>query len=55
MASGEPEEKLKGKKPMKSCRRSQDEVGFFEAACTIRWGLAAQKTVKGNTMSYLYL
>lgn len=44
MASGEPEEKLKGKKPMKSCRRSQDEVGFFKAACTIRWGLAAQET-----------
>lgn len=44
MASGELEEKLKDKKPMKLCRHSHDEVGFFEAACTIRWGLAAQET-----------
>lgn len=49
MASGEPEEKLKIKKPMKLYRHSHDEMGFFEAAYTIRWGF------KGNTMSCLSL
>lgn len=44
MASGEPEEKLKIKKPMKLYRHSHDEMGFFEAAYTIRWGLAVQET-----------
>ena len=44
MASWEPEEKLKIKKPIKLYIHSHDEMGFFEAAYIIRWGLAAQET-----------